>query len=126
MKNQDLHANRSLQFESYYDAEGVYRWKSNDAPLFAEDARAHAEADGLVIFDAKVHGAERSTADGVAIFRPAVQDQARRVYTAAIVADLRQREAVEPSEEEMFEMSAAFGKGVEVVNVLTGRRTVTR
>jgi hypothetical protein len=106
-RNAEADAARSLQFKSYLDAEGVYRWESNDAPLFTEDARAHAKAKGNM-------------------FLAGIQDHARRVYTAAIVADLRQREAVEPSAEEMFEMSAAFGKGVEVVNVLTGRRTVTR
>jgi hypothetical protein len=30
-----------------------------------------------------------------------------------------------PSEEERFEMRAAFGRGVEVVDVITGRRTRT-
>lgn len=47
-------------------------------------------------------------------------DETIREYAAA-----RARRTREQVEEELFEMRAAFGPGVEVVNVLTGERTRT-
>jgi len=51
-------------------------------------------------------------------------DAARDAENSAFLADYRKRmENYVPSDEEMFEMRAAFGRGTEVVNVITGRRT---
>jgi hypothetical protein len=45
------------------------------------------------------------------------QDKAIEAYRAS--------QPAQPSAEEMFEMRAAFGEGVEVVDVITGRRVTT-
>jgi hypothetical protein len=53
----------------------------------------------------------------------AAHESAYRKETDAFLADYRKRMANHvPSAEEAFEMRAAFGPDVEVVNVLTGRR----
>ena len=54
---------------------------------------------------------------------PAAHVAAYERETEAFLADYRKRMANHvPSEEEQFEMRAAFGPGVEVVNVITGRK----
>lgn len=48
---------------------------------------------------------------------------ARDAQTTAFLTEYRERMANHvPSDEEMFEMRAAFGPGEEVVNVITGQR----
>jgi len=53
------------------------------------------------------------------------QKVALSAYYDEIVSRLREQANAEPSDEERYEMRAAFGPGVEVVNILTGRRTRT-
>jgi len=57
---------------------------------------------------------------------PPTQAAAIRLDTERVIAQYR--EAMQnyiPSDEERYEMKAAFGEGVEVVNVFTGKRTRT-
>lgn len=54
---------------------------------------------------------------------PPGQEAAEALYYERSLADYRARMANHVySEEELFEMRAAFGAGAEVVNVLTGRK----
>jgi hypothetical protein len=54
---------------------------------------------------------------------PAGQEAAYSAYCEKVVAEYRAARRNAPvSDEEAFEMRAAFGPGVEVVNVLTGRK----
>ena len=85
--------------ESTHDANGIFRWKSNNAVVptsILEDAEAAPE----------VIKANKA---------------ARDKELDAFVAELRSRPPRQPSDEEMFEMRAAFGRGATVVNVLTGQ-----
>lgn len=88
-------------------ASGVARWASN----------------GQVPFDDML-----DLMEGLEVL-PAGVDRA--LCAAARAADLSWTLATyravdpEPSAEERFELAAAFGPGVEVVNVITGRRTTT-
>jgi len=80
--------------------DGVYYWKSNDrtVPPSCWTVR------GLV--------------------PPKEQEKARDEETAKFLAKLRANP--QPvTDEEAFEMRAAFGPGVEVVNILTGKRFKT-
>lgn len=81
----------------YLDDEGVRRWKSNDNAV-----PASCYSDAYVV-------------------EPEVQKVARQRDMNAFAADYRRRrQGRRPSAEEQFEMMAAFGSGVEVVDVLTG------
>ena len=54
------------------------------------------------------------------------QQKARDKQNAEFLNDYRTREAGrKTTAEEMYELRAAFGEGVEVVNVITGRKTKT-
>lgn len=54
---------------------------------------------------------------------PAAQEAFCRAHDERTLAEYRKRmEGHVYSDEEMFEMRAAFGPGAEVVNVLTGKR----
>jgi hypothetical protein len=86
--------------------EGVLRWKSNGSVPPQDCLDAFVEAGLGSKFDMKV------------------TSQTRRKEEDASLADYRRRMANHvPSDEEMFEMRAAFGPGTTVVNVLTGKET---
>jgi hypothetical protein len=62
--------------------------------------------------------------DQVPTFNKEATDKARAKETAAAVAAYRVAMAGhKPSDEEMYEMRAAFGRGTRVVNIITGRQT---
>jgi hypothetical protein len=84
--------------DAYTSVRGVRRWRSNDA---AVPPSVYKEA-GLDC--------------------PSVQVAAHEAETQAWLAEYRKNMAnYVPSAEEAFEMRAAFGPDVEVVNVITGR-----
>lgn len=56
---------------------------------------------------------------------PAVQAAADEAYLDAFLSDYRKARASGPSDEERCEARAAFGPGVELVDVVTGRRWTT-
>lgn len=61
---------------------------------------------------------------GISYEEWAATAQARAEETAAFLEKYREaQKGREVSDEERFEMRAAFGEGAEVVNVITGRRT---
>jgi hypothetical protein len=95
-------AARIQSAEHAYEKNGVRYWRSNDAvipPCVYKDAGMTCSA---------VHKA------------------AYERHLDASLADYRKRMANHvPDEEQMFEMRAAFGPGVEVVNVITGRKVRT-
>ena len=83
-----------------YEKGGALYWKSNDTPVPMD-----------VFRDAMVEA-------------PAAQKAARDAHTDQFVANYRKAmENHVPSDEEMFEMRAAFGPGTTVVNVITGKET---
>lgn len=87
--------------DAYQDDEGVWRWKSSNNVPF-EDM---LECWGL----------DSETMQKCI--------EARKKDTSKVIADYRkQMENHEPSDEEMYEMRAAFGEGEEVVNVITGQK----
>lgn len=85
--------------------EGVLRWTCNDAILMADVVRDHGFAS-VPGYDADRHLA------------------AYRAELDVFLGDYRRRMANhKPSDEELFEMRAAFGAGTKVVNVITGVET---
>ncbi len=80
------------------DAIGAYRWVTS-GNVIPEEVLHHCGFDAAAV---------------------ARQAEARRVDTAEFLARARTKPLV-ISEEEMFEMRAAFGPGERVVNVLTGQ-----
>jgi len=92
----------NLAEEVYFDnANGVYRWKSND----------------------RIPPADVVFLDTLPKFNQERMNSLRAQETAAFLAEYR--EAMKnhvPSAEEQFEMRAAFGPGETVVNVITGQR----
>jgi hypothetical protein len=87
--------------------DGVARWSTNDQVVPADWARL---AVALGILDADVAAASAPVRDA---------------ETAAFFAEYRRRQPAAPSAEEQYEMRAAFGEGVEIVNVISGRRWTT-
>jgi hypothetical protein len=86
--------------------DGVARWDTNDRCLFEDAAEYYRDAHGLPIdLDAQV--AAKTSEDA-----------------AAIAAYVRNQPAI-PSAEERYEMEAAFGPGVKVVDVFSGRTYTT-
>lgn len=94
------------RFELAVVTDGVVRWTTNNSIPF-DDMLGDFEALGLI--DAATRS--RSTA--------------QRAADNAAFARARSRRPRRVSAEERFEMRAAFGPGVEVVNVLTGDRCRT-
>ena len=95
---------------AYVDSNGVVRWKSNDRVPFEDMVTDFAEA-GFV-------GKSAIT----------LSELARQADTSAFLAEYATAQANRTPEqiaEEQFEMQAAFGPGVEVVNVFTGQKTTT-
>lgn len=91
-----------LAENAYVDADGVYRWKSNDRVPF----------DDLL----EPAGVDEATR--------AVCAAARDRDTQAFLAEYReQMKDYVPSGEELAEMRAEFGEGTVVVNVITGQET---
>lgn len=92
-------AQKAIQNDTYVGPNGELRWKSNDSVLMLdtfEEAGIQPPANQAMERDKDV-------------------DQAIAAYKAA-------RMEHDYSEEELFEMRAAFGEGAEVVDVLTGHR----
>jgi hypothetical protein len=88
--------------DAYQDNNGIWRWKSNNRVPFS---------DMLECWNL-----DEST------FKKCVA--ARETDTSAFLQDYRKamKNHVH-SDEEMFEMRAAFGKNTTVVNVITGKKT---
>jgi len=94
------------QFAKGRVVDGVYRWDSNDRIPF-EDMLADFVNNGLM--DAEVFYTSAKVR--------------KEEDAASIQAYIESQKNVKPSEEELFEMRAAFGPGERVVNVFTGRVT---
>jgi hypothetical protein len=75
----------------------AYLWKSNGSPVPAD----------YIFWAGLPEGAVRS------------QEKARKAHVARVIEAQRNRTY---SEEEKFEMRAAFGEGETVVNILTGEK----
>ena len=88
--------------DAYTEDGLVWRWASNNAVVPLD-----AAADYGIPVDA------------------AAQAAARDAELTAFVAEYRKNRTRRISTEERFEMLAAFGPGVRVVNILTGERTRT-
>ena len=100
----DMDAVRKDMECAYVTDGGVVRWKSNDSVPF-DDMLAAFQKAGLDL-------------------NMAASSKAREEESLRFLEDYRRRMANHvPSEEELFEMRAAFGEGTTVVNVLTGRKT---
>ncbi len=82
-----------------YDIDGVKYWKTNDSPV---PYWVYDEA-GLDCPEIQREAHDRHVGESIAEYREQMKNH---VY----------------SEEELFEMRAAFGPGVTVVNVLTGKK----
>ncbi len=85
---------------AYVDSEGVYRWKSSNRVPFDDMLECWAlDSDTL-----------RKC------------QEAREADDSAFIADYKERmKDYEPSDEELYEMRAAFGNDATVVNVITGQ-----
>jgi hypothetical protein len=94
------------QADAHQDANGFWRWNSNDQIPFGD----MLEAWGLDAETVRLHEEMRNDENMIAI----------REWAAA-----RDERTPEQKAEEAFERRAAFGPGVTVVNVLTGERVRT-
>jgi hypothetical protein len=79
----------------------VVRWNSNDRIPFGDMLAEFAHAGWISVQTVENSLAQRKIEDRISL------ENYRRNYRG-------------PSEEELFEMQAAFGPGAQVVNVLTG------
>lgn len=84
-----------------YEKDGVWYWRSNDSVIMLDVCRHHG-----IPYD------------------PAKQEAARDAYVSASLSEYRANQGP-ASAEELYEMRANFGPGKVVVDVVTGRRTVT-
>jgi len=100
-KEKDRIRKTELKNESHKDENGVWRYNSND----------HVPPSEVL----ECWGLDKETME--------LCNQARENDTQKFLAKYRkQMENHVPSDKEMFEMQAAFGKGAQVVNVLTGKK----
>jgi hypothetical protein len=101
-KQKEKEKNAAMKSEAYEDVHGVWRWKSNNNVPFE---------DMLLCWNLDLLTLQKCI-------------YARKADTEKFFEEYRkQMENYEPSPEELFEMRAAFGEGVKVVNVLTGKTT---
>lgn len=89
-----------MNADSYLDNRGIRRWKSND----------------------QVPPTDCLTTMGITGPELARMEDVRDAELANFLAEYRANQT-EPTDEERFEMRAAFGPGATVVNVFTGRTT---
>jgi hypothetical protein len=89
---------------AYIDDQGVMRWRSNDHVPPAECLRAAVDMELITLPQFT-----KSIDVGIEETRQAIQ-----TYIA--------NQPAQPSEEELYEMRAAFGPGEVVVDVISGRR----
>ena len=97
-------------FADAYVADGVVRWKSNDRVPFEDMITDFVEAGFINSESIELSKEARSTETSALL----------KEYAAAQAARTPEQIA-----EEQFEMGAAFGPGVEVVNIVTGERTIS-
>lgn len=87
--------------DAYQDIDGIYRWKSNNHIPFND----MLETWGLSKDEIQKH------------------EEARNKDTDSFLSEYRkQMKNHVPSNEEMYEMRAAFGEGTTIVNVITGKK----
>ena len=91
----------------YFDDNEVVRWKSNDS-VPPEDILEEMFVDG-VLDEEQIRYAQ--------MIRKQEQDVFLDAYRERMANHVH-------SEEELFEMRAAFGEGAEVVNAITGQKIV--
>lgn len=103
MDMQEIVDHSSQIKDAYQDDEGVWRWKSNDRVPFSDMLGAWGLDDET--FAKCVDARDKDTEKSLAEYRERMKDYV-------------------PSDEEMFEMKAAFGEGTTVVNVITGKQTI--
>lgn len=93
----------SQEWEYYVGSKGEFRWKSNDAVI-----PPHCWDDGYMAI-------------------PPMPDRHMEAYNDDLertIAEYQERMKTQSfSDEQLAEMRGAFGEGVEVVNVLTGKKT---
>jgi hypothetical protein len=99
----DRAVNRRLWAEgARRDPDGIWRWESNGSIPPKDVLRDNLDGDelaaNLAAYDAEL---------------------------AVFLAAYRAAQPAEPDAEQLYEMRAAFGPGVEVVDVITGRRVRT-
>lgn len=95
---------KNFDTETYFDDNGVIRWKSNNSvpPKDILEFWAYREKP----------------------FNYKLAEQTRKKEDDEFLEEYRKQMANhQPSEEELFEMRAAFGEGTTVVNVFTGKKT---
>jgi hypothetical protein len=108
MKNQKVKVtstefNRTSTAEVQFDGQ-VYRWTSNNRV---------PPSDAI-----KKYGIDK-----LPMFHQATHDIVREEETLAALEEYRERmKDYKPSAEELYEMRAAFGPGVTVVNAITGKK----
>ena len=90
---------------AYVDAQGIMRWRSNESVPPADCLMAALDM-GLITLPQHNHSVEVGKAE-----------------TRKVIEAYRAAQPAQPSDEELYEMRAAFGRGEVVVNVITGRRT---
>lgn len=101
-----------------YDVERAERLRSD----FQDPARSY-EKDGVLHWVSNDAVVPLDVFEDAYVEPPAGQRAARDAEVDAFCAEYRrQRANHRPSEEEMFEMRAAFGPGQEVVDVITGQK----
>ena len=99
-KEREKLENAEKKNDAYKDSEGVWRWKSSNNVPFD---------DMLECWNLSEEEMKKCA-------------EARDADNSAFLKDYRERMKNHvPSDEEMFEMKAAFGEGETVVNVLTGK-----
>jgi hypothetical protein len=96
------HAMGRLHRDAQLDADGNFRWESNGR-VVPDDVLAAARISPTIRARCK---------------------RARDAETAAFLAECR-RNPRPPTDEERFEARAAFGPGVELMDVITGQRWTT-
>lgn len=102
----DNDAARAKRDDAEYDEhDKVLRWKSNGS-VPPKDCVAHWQYLGLVCTNTVLH----------------CDEVRKREQTAFLAEYVKHQRNNPPSDEELFEMRAAFGEGETVVDVLSGRR----
>lgn len=100
-----------LEQDAYQDDLGIWRWKSNDRVPFDD----MLEECGVSI-ELRHECAKAREADTAEFLEAYIANQEDLHTNPERRDELR---------EQQYEMRAAFGPGQEVVNVITGRRTIT-
>jgi hypothetical protein len=103
MTPQKTYAEKMVEEAGFYIEDGILRWKTNDQVPFDDMLQDFQRLGIRFDVEKTKQFREKQVEESIAAYKKSMENH-------------------QYSEEELFEMRAAFGPGTEVVNIITGKK----